>query len=208
MQELIFKEEKMTSLQIAEITGKNHKDLMRDIRKMEESWVEIGQRKFALSSYLTSQNKEMPMFVLTKTECLYIATKFNDVARAKLIIRWQELEQAEQDMLKNLSPAEQLLRSVQLTVENERKLKNQEKRIKVLEAKTKTRPEYFTIAGYATLNGISVNLKLAASLGRKASAQCKRENLMMDETKDPRFGKVRMYPASVLEQVFETAFVS
>ena len=26
-------------------------------------------------------------------ECLYIATKFNDEARAKLVIRWQQLEQ-------------------------------------------------------------------------------------------------------------------
>jgi hypothetical protein len=32
---------------------------------------------------------------LTKTECLYIATKFNDEARAKLVLRWEQLEQEE-----------------------------------------------------------------------------------------------------------------
>jgi hypothetical protein len=32
--------------------------------------------------------------VLTKTECLYIATKFNDETRAKLVLRWEELERA------------------------------------------------------------------------------------------------------------------
>ena len=37
-----------------------------------------------------------PCYQLTKTECLYIATKFNDEARAKLVLRWQELELAEQ----------------------------------------------------------------------------------------------------------------
>ena len=31
---------------------------------------------------------------LTKEECLYIATKFNDEARAKLVRRWKELEEA------------------------------------------------------------------------------------------------------------------
>ena len=31
--------------------------------------------------------KEVPCYVLTKTECLYIATKFNDEARAKLVLR-------------------------------------------------------------------------------------------------------------------------
>lgn len=32
------------------------------------------------------------MYKLNKTECLYVATKFNDEARAKLVIRWEELE--------------------------------------------------------------------------------------------------------------------
>ena len=36
-----------------------------------------------------------PCFELTKTECLYVATKFNDEARAKLVLRWEELERKE-----------------------------------------------------------------------------------------------------------------
>ena len=34
----------------------------------------------------------IPVFSLTKTECLYVATKFNDEARARLVKRWYELE--------------------------------------------------------------------------------------------------------------------
>jgi hypothetical protein len=30
-----------------------------------------------------------PFYNLTKTECLYIATKFIDEARAKLVLRWE-----------------------------------------------------------------------------------------------------------------------
>ena len=33
-----------------------------------------------------------PCYSVTKTECLYIATKFNDEARAKLVLRCDELE--------------------------------------------------------------------------------------------------------------------
>ena len=33
-----------------------------------------------------------PCYSVTNTECLYIATKFNDEARAKLVLRWEELE--------------------------------------------------------------------------------------------------------------------
>jgi phage antirepressor YoqD-like protein len=38
-------------------------------------------------------HKMRPYYSLNKEECLYIATKFNDEARAKLIKRWKELEE-------------------------------------------------------------------------------------------------------------------
>ena len=90
----------MTSLEIAELTGKNHFDIMRAIRKMEPAWEKVCQCKFALTSRTIVQpnggTREVPCYSLTKTECLYIATKFNDEARAKLVLRWQELELQEQ----------------------------------------------------------------------------------------------------------------
>lgn len=82
----------MSSLDIAKITGRNHKDVMRSIRNMEPAWEKINGRNFALGSYKDVNNQERPCYNLTKTECLYIATKFNDEARAKLILRWEELE--------------------------------------------------------------------------------------------------------------------
>ncbi len=86
----------MTSLEIAELTGKQHKDLMKAIRKMEPAWVKVQGRKFALLQKIyqlpNGGTKLQPYYSLTKTECLYIATKFNDEARAKLVLRWQELE--------------------------------------------------------------------------------------------------------------------
>ena len=89
-------EQTMTSLEIAELTGKNHFDLMRAIRKMEPAWEKVQGCKFALLSRTynlpNGGTKEVPCYVLTKTECLYIATKFNDEARAKLVLRWEELE--------------------------------------------------------------------------------------------------------------------
>ena len=66
---------------------------------MEPAWEKICGRKFALTSRTITQpnggTREVPCYQLTKTECLYIATKFNDEARAKLVLRWEELEKAE-----------------------------------------------------------------------------------------------------------------
>ena len=92
----------MTSLEIAELTGKQHKDVMKAIRNMEPAWVKVNGRKFALVEYQDKKGELRPCYQLTKTECLYIATKFNDEARAKLVLRWQQLELAEQERRQQL----------------------------------------------------------------------------------------------------------
>lgn len=84
--------QRMSSLEIAALTGKPHNDVMKAIRKMEPAWVKIAQGKFSLGSYRDPNNQLRPCYELTKTECLYIATKFNDEARAKLVLRWEQLE--------------------------------------------------------------------------------------------------------------------
>lgn len=82
----------MTSLQIAEVTGKNHKHVLRSIRSMEPAWEKVNGTKFGLVEYTDAKGEKRPMYSLTKTECLYVATKFNDEARAKLVLRWEALE--------------------------------------------------------------------------------------------------------------------
>ena len=88
--------ERMTSLQIAEITGKRHADVMKSIRKMEPAWEKVAEGKFSLGSYKDENNQDRPCYSLNKEECLYIATKFNDEARAKVIKRWKEREEKHQ----------------------------------------------------------------------------------------------------------------
>ena len=88
----IYQEQTMTSLEIAELTGKQHKHVMEAIRKMEPAWMNVAGSNFRLGSYKDANSQLRPCYLLTKSECLYIATKFNDEARARLVLRWQELE--------------------------------------------------------------------------------------------------------------------
>ena len=89
-------EQRMTSLDIAQVTGKLHKDVLKAIRNMEAAWEKEWGRKFALTSEKISMPQGgvrlIPVFSLTKSESLYVATKFNDEARAKLVKRWYQLE--------------------------------------------------------------------------------------------------------------------
>ena len=57
--------------------------------------MKVNGRNFALVEYKDAKGELRPCYQLTKTECLYIATKFNDEARAKLVLRWEELERAD-----------------------------------------------------------------------------------------------------------------
>ena len=87
---------RMTSLEIAAVTGKPHGDVLKAIRKMEKAWEQECGGNFSLTSEKVNMPQGgvrlIPVFSLTKTECLYVATKFNDAARARLVLRWEELE--------------------------------------------------------------------------------------------------------------------
>ena len=83
----VMNAQSMTSLEIAQVTGKLHKHVMEAIRKMEPAWLKVNGSNFRLVDYKDSKGELRPCYSLSKTECLYIATKFNDEARAKLVIR-------------------------------------------------------------------------------------------------------------------------
>ena len=87
---------RMTSLEIAAVTGKPHGDVLKAIRKMEKAWEQECGGNFSLTSEKVDMPQGgvrlIPVFSLTKTECLYVATKFNDAARARLVLRWEQLE--------------------------------------------------------------------------------------------------------------------
>lgn len=64
---------------------------------------------------------------------------------------------------------------------------------------------YYSVVGYATLKNAFLGIKKAAELGRKASALCRIRGIKTEEIPDPRFGRVKIYPSSVLEEVFATS---
>lgn len=75
MATLIHDTDRMSSLEIAELTGKQHAHIMRDIRSLLAQGV--SQSNFGLSSYKQPQPrggyKELPCFELTKKGCLILA---------------------------------------------------------------------------------------------------------------------------------------
>lgn len=110
-----------------------------------------------------------------------------------------------QTNLNDLSP------ELQLLIKMELKQKQQEKEmltmrddIKRLEAKVTTHNEdYYTVAGYASLRGLNVDISRANMIGRKASRMSREYEYPIGKAKDPRFGAVNTYHVDILKEVFK-----
>ena len=82
----------MSSLEIAELTGKRHDHVMNDIRKMLE---ELEVLTPVFSGMRKVRGKEYEVFNLPKRETLILVSGYSVSMRASIIDRWQELEAKE-----------------------------------------------------------------------------------------------------------------
>lgn len=85
-----------SSLNLAEVFEKNHKDVLRDIRMLDCS-DEFSQRNFAPSSYLSDQNKELPQYLMTKDGFTFLAMGYTGAKAAQFkeayIKQFNEMEE-------------------------------------------------------------------------------------------------------------------
>lgn len=79
--ETINAKETMSSLQIAELTGKQHSNVMRDIRNILEQLEDRRQFNFELMFKITklgnNAERKDPCYNLTKKGCLILASGYS-----------------------------------------------------------------------------------------------------------------------------------
>jgi Rha family phage regulatory protein len=108
------------SLTVSEVFGKEHKRVMQDIRDLGCS-EEFRQRNFVLSSYLTSQNKEMPMYHMNKKAFTLLAMGYTGKEAMKFKEAYiDQFEKMEEELKKPrvLSEREQLVAAMKLSIES------------------------------------------------------------------------------------------
>ena len=110
MNNIIEKTNIITSMEVAEMIKKGHKELLRDIRRyasqLAESKIAPGDF-FVESTYLDANNQSRPCFDVTKKGCEFIANKLTGtkgvVFTAKYINRFHDMEDAIQNPLVGIS---------------------------------------------------------------------------------------------------------
>lgn len=102
----------MSSREIAELTGKEHRNVMRDIRAMLlDLYDDVGMLGFEHTEINTQNGVAYPIFMLPKRETLILVSGYSTELRARIIDRWQELEaKAAQPQPVALMQAEQDIR--------------------------------------------------------------------------------------------------
>lgn len=93
-------EQTLDSREVAEMVGKEHKNLMRDVRSYVK---ELGELKieptdfFKENTYKTEQNKTLPCYDITKKGCEFIAHKLTGIKgtefTARYINRFHDMEE-------------------------------------------------------------------------------------------------------------------
>lgn len=91
----------ITSMEVAEMTGKIHKNLIRSIETYMKHFSQLNfepTQYFKLSTYLDEQEKERKCYNITKKGCEFIAHKMTGIKgtefTVKYIERFHEMEQA------------------------------------------------------------------------------------------------------------------
>lgn len=82
----------MSSREIAELTEKNHADVLRDIRSMLK---QLGLLASSFAGYYIADNgKQNPCFDLPKDLTITLVSGYSVQMRHRIVKRWQELERA------------------------------------------------------------------------------------------------------------------
>ncbi len=83
----------MSSLKIAELTGKDHANVLKDIRRILEE-AKIDAVRFN-GIYLDAYRREKPCYHLPRLECDLVVSGYSVPYRLAIIDRWRELEAKE-----------------------------------------------------------------------------------------------------------------
>lgn len=197
----------LSSREVAEMVGKEHYNLIRDIRNYKDMLTELNfevSDYFVEDCYKDATGRTLICYKVSKKGCEFIAHKLTGQKGAEFTAKYIERFHEMQDHINgDITSLKVLQQIVNKMVEQEEQTQRLSDRMDMIEAKTTTSPnEYFTIAGFATIRKQRVDVSKAQLLGRKAAQLSKRLGYEIGRISDPRFGAVNTYHVDILNEVF------
>lgn len=109
----------MSSREIAQMTGKDHKNVLRDCDKLNESYADLGLLKIEQGYYTTSNTGEQKHreLLLTKIQTMDLMTGYKIELRIKVNRRWEQLENSKVQSVSRIDLARMV---IEVEEENQR----------------------------------------------------------------------------------------
>ena len=233
MKDLVFRGQNdqviTTSLLVAETFEKEHRNVLKSIRKLMSATNVAVAQMFDETTYVNEQGKEQPMFFMNRDGFTLLAMGFSGEKALKFkvdyINAFNKMEaELKSQQTKQLSAAESLLQSVQLLVAHERQLsilehnqKNMQGALRSLsdrvysmqfetdmvKQKINNEIDRYTVIGYCSAHNIPMTRKEASIIGGACSRMCKKRKIFVESIADPRFGKVNTYPSELIAEAIK-----
>ena len=140
MKELVFKGESnqvlTNSLLVAEKFGKEHNKVIRDIQNLSCS-DEFRAANFGVSSYISLQNKELPMYVMTKDGFSFLVMGYTGVKAGVFKEEYIKAFNKMEETIKNggFNVPKSFREALLLAAEQQEVIENQQKQIEEKNAK-------------------------------------------------------------------------
>lgn len=198
-------EAQTTSRAVAEIFGKQHKDVLRAIQNLDCS-AEFNQRNFAPISYTDPGGRTYIEYCMNRDGFAFLAMGFTGKEAARFKEMFIEaFNTMEAKMVKPpapLSTLDVLELSIRQMREQEQRIGAVETAIKEVEAKISTiDTSYYAISGWASLHGRSVTLQESQEIARKCRRLSNDIGIPIGKVYDAKYGTVNTYSKDVLRQV-------
>lgn len=143
-------------------------------------------------------------YKLTKDQCTLVSMRESKAVRRSVLQKLKTLESG--SYLPGIKDPQLAAIATMLTQLDAVKQEQASQRSEIadIRAKVETSPrDYYTVAGYASLRGINVDVKRASLLGRKASKLSREYGVDIGEAHSEIFGRVNTYHVDVLAELFE-----
>lgn len=121
----------ISSLEIAELTGREHKNVMRDIRELLSKGV--NRLNFELVDYKDKKGEVRPCYNLAPKGCLILASGYDAILREKIINRLEELELQKRDG--TFKVPQTFAQALRLAAEQQETIERQQRTIEVQKPK-------------------------------------------------------------------------
>ena len=202
--------ETMTSLELRQLINdsraENQEPEIRLNKLNEKIADELEGQHYPKSVVKNPNGTESEIYHLTRDQCTLVGMRESKAVRRSVLAKLKSMGSATPEQTPAVKDPQLAAMVMMLTQLDSVKQEQEAQRLELADLRAKvtaTPDEYYTVAGYASLRGISLDTKRANLLGRKAAKVSREHGVDIGKAHSSIYGEVNTYHVDVLCEIFE-----